>query len=82
MMRHAWDGYARNAWGANEIKPISGQPSDGIALLAELFFWRGRFLLQNSWGANDILPISGQPLDVSLVWVTFNFPRGHIHNRS
>jgi hypothetical protein len=39
MMRHAWDGYARNAWGANEIKPISGQPSDGMVLLAELFFF-------------------------------------------
>lgn len=23
MMKHAWDGYARYAWGKNEVKPIS-----------------------------------------------------------
>ena len=23
MMKHAWDGYVRYAWGENELKPIS-----------------------------------------------------------
>lgn len=23
MMKHAWDGYAKYAWGKNELKPIS-----------------------------------------------------------
>ena len=23
MMKHAWDGYAKHAWGKNEVKPIS-----------------------------------------------------------
>ncbi|HTW83925.1 MAG TPA: glycoside hydrolase family 47 protein [Candidatus Sulfotelmatobacter sp.] len=26
--RHAWDGYVRFAWGADEVKPVSGTPSD------------------------------------------------------
>jgi mannosyl-oligosaccharide alpha-1,2-mannosidase len=26
--RHAWDGYVRFAWGADEVKPVSGAPSD------------------------------------------------------
>lgn len=26
MMQHAWDGYARYAWGYNEVKPISKRP--------------------------------------------------------
>ena len=23
MMKHGWDGYAKYAWGANEVRPIS-----------------------------------------------------------
>ena len=23
MMKHAWDGYSRYAWGTNEVKPVS-----------------------------------------------------------
>jgi len=23
MMKHAWDGYAKYSWGANEVRPIS-----------------------------------------------------------
>jgi mannosyl-oligosaccharide alpha-1,2-mannosidase len=26
--RHAWDGYVRFAWGADEVKPVSGTPRD------------------------------------------------------
>jgi hypothetical protein len=37
MIKHAWDGYARNAWGANEIRPVSGTPSEGVQWTA-LFF--------------------------------------------
>ncbi|KAF6040317.1 MAN1A2 [Bugula neritina] len=30
MMVHAWTGYKKHAWGANELAPISGNPHSGI----------------------------------------------------
>jgi len=29
MMIHAWDGYRKHAWGANELRPISRTPHSG-----------------------------------------------------
>jgi mannosyl-oligosaccharide alpha-1,2-mannosidase len=29
MMMHAWDSYAKYAWGANELRPVSKQPHSG-----------------------------------------------------
>jgi hypothetical protein len=65
--------------GDNEMQPISGQPPDGIVLLAELFFFLARkVLIANCLGANNIEPISCQPLDVRLVWRTIYLPtRSH-----
>ena len=36
MMHHAWKGYESKAWGANEIKPVSGQRDKGIIVFLRL----------------------------------------------
>lgn len=35
MMKHAWDGYARHAWGMNELKPISQTSYNDSAFRSE-----------------------------------------------
>ena len=43
--RHAWDGYAAHAWGADEILPVTGQPSNswgglGATMVDEMKYTR------------------------------------------
>lgn len=30
MMKHAWSGYVKYAWGWNQLKPVTKQPDDGV----------------------------------------------------